>query len=305
MDLSTNLAGISLEHPIMNGGGTCKRLDGEEGVEGFLRTMISAIVVGSITVEPRTGNSGNAYFYCEPFSLNSLGMPNPGVEYWRQNLPEAVRRCHDVNKALIINVAGFNVEDYLLLTEMAVEGGADIVEWNFGCPNIIDGGIQKDIFSFDFELMNEVAEKAEAKVGSDVRVAVKVSPYSNPADIKRVATVCKLHRIVKVLVTTNTFPNGFGFRYPEAPAITPNKGLAGTAGPCLKPIGLGQVVQFKRELEPCMDVVGVGGINSGRDVLHYRMAGATACQVVTAYMERGKSIFNTILDEYISHVTQA
>ncbi|ORT94849.1 dihydroorotate dehydrogenase, partial [Frankia casuarinae] len=55
----SGLCGVSLEHPIMNAAGTCKTA---EDVETFARSAVSMIVVGSITREPRSGNSGNVYW---------------------------------------------------------------------------------------------------------------------------------------------------------------------------------------------------------------------------------------------------
>lgn len=300
LDLSVSLAGVNLEHPIMNAGGTCKRLEGEEGVEGFLKTMVSAVVIGSITVEPRDGNSGNVYSYQDPFSLNSLGMPNPGLKYWQEHLPEAVRRCNEAGKALVMNVAGFNASDYVDLTEMALGGGADIVEENLGCPNVVAGNVQKPVISFDFDLVEEIMLRVTERVGADARVAFKVSPFSDPSALKRMAAICNRYAIVKALVTTNTFPNGFAFGESLKPIITPNNGFGGVGGPAMFGIGLGQVVQFRAALDDRIQVVGVGGISTGKNVRDYLLAKAAAVQVATACIERKGRVFNVLLDELIA-----
>lgn len=69
MELQTEIAGISLEHPLMNAAGTCKTL---EDVKKLSRSATAAVMVGSITMEPRDGNAGDIYWSEKMFSLNSL-----------------------------------------------------------------------------------------------------------------------------------------------------------------------------------------------------------------------------------------
>ena len=76
---------------------------------------------------------------------------------------------------------------------------------------------------------------------------------------------------------------------------SPVNGLAGLAGPAIRPIGLGQVKQFRELLSK--DIIGVGGVDSGQAVRDYQRVGATAVQVTSAYLSRGGDIFRQILEE--------
>src|SRR3989344_7609922 len=168
-----------LEHPIMNGAGLVKRL---EDVREFARTSLSAIVVGSGTMEERLGNSGSVFDGEENlFTVNSLGIPNPGLEYYKRNLPYMVQIAHDHDKALIFSAAGFTPKEFAILTEMAFESGVDGVEQNWGCPNIVDGAVQKSVVSFYLRECYEIVEATKKEIG-DKRFWVKPSPFSNPAD---------------------------------------------------------------------------------------------------------------------------
>ncbi len=295
------LAGVKLEHPIMNAAGTCKSLSGDEGVEGLVKTMTSAIVVGSITKEYRGGNPGNPYYFdrLKSYSINSLGLPNPGIHYWEANLPLAVKMCHDAGKPLIMSVAGFNADEFALLARSAFEGGADIVELNLGCPNILIGGFQKGIISFDPDLVAGILEEVSAKVGPDANVLVKFSPISNPSLLKRLFGVCNRFSVVKGVVNINTYPNGFTSKDGKS-AIEPNNGLGGIGGPVLKPIALGQIRQAKSILHRDTQVIGVGGIWTGQDIKDYLQFGASVVQIATALIERRGQIFSILLDEYLA-----
>ena len=56
-DFSVNIGKVEFQHPIMNGAGHCK---GFQHLDELVNSASSAIVIGSITAEPRDGNpSGN------------------------------------------------------------------------------------------------------------------------------------------------------------------------------------------------------------------------------------------------------
>ncbi len=298
MKLSTTVAGIPLLHPLMNAAGTCKTL---ESVKKLAPSATAAVVVGSITVEPRPGNSGNVYYHDEAgkFSINSLGLPNPGAEYYRQNLPEMVSIAHDNGKPLIVSVAGFSPEEYAMLVELALSAGADLVEVNLGCPNVWNGGKQKRIVCFDHRMVMKVLSFIEHAVGLEANVAVKVSPYSDPYALERMAELIGVWKVVKIVTGSNTFANALVYNKQMKPVIDVPQGLAGLAGPGMKQIALGQVRQFRTHLPGDVQVIGVGGITCAQDVWEYIVSGAAAVQVATAYLERGERVFGEILAELV------
>ncbi len=299
MELKVNLAGIPLEHPLMNAAGTCKLLQGPDGVRELARSAAAAIMVGGITVEQREGNEGEVYWANELFSLNSLGWPNRGKLYYQQHLPEMVAVAHGAGKPLFVNVGGFNPSEYAILAELAFEGGADLVELDLSDPNLWQNGKQKLIPCFDPRLVDEILHRVEEKVGSEAKVAVKLSPFSDPFGLSEVARVIGQSKLVKAVTAVNTFPNALSYDEKGKPRITPGGGLAGLAGPAIKPIALGQVKQLRGMLPEHIDIIGVGGISTGRDILDYFKAGAVAVQVATALLEKRAKIFSLLLTELI------
>ncbi|MDO8689551.1 MAG: hypothetical protein Q7R39_06000, partial [Dehalococcoidia bacterium] len=257
------------------------------------------------------------------FSLNSLGMPNPGAAYYEKHLPAMAALAHDADKPLLVSVAGFTPHEYGELAAVAFDGGADAVELNLGCPNVWQVEQQKPIFDFDpstsgvtypagatterqkpiacFDppLVAEILRCVESRVGSEARVAVKISPFSDPFALGEVAGVIAHYEWVKAVTTTNTFPNAFAYDDAGQPMISPGGGLAGLGGPALKPIGLGQVRQLRSLLPERIQIIGVGGVSHGRDVREYLRAGAAAVQIATAYLERYERVFSTLLAELI------
>src|SRR5688572_16968098 len=85
------VAGVRLAHPVMNAAGTCKLI---EDVDRLVCSRTAAIMVGTITKEPRTPNSGQVYWALQSQSLNSRGLPNPGLPYYRQHMGEIAKKVH-------------------------------------------------------------------------------------------------------------------------------------------------------------------------------------------------------------------
>ena len=287
--------------PLMNGGGCCKTV---EHVRELSRSLAGGIVIGSFTMSNRLINPGNVWRLINGDGLNSLGMPNPGSPYLEANLPEMVTIAHEAEtpKQLIVNVAEFSKEGYAKLTRLALSKGADAVELNLGCPNVItEDDTRKPIASFNLEVMEGIIIAVEEAVGVDAPIWVKVSPYSDPELLKGAAAVILRHPVVKAVTAINTFPSAYGLTDTGKPLI--GVGLAGLSGKALKHIGLGQVKQWSNALQGKVNIIGVGGISSGRDIRDYGLVGASAFQMTTELL-KGDDLdprpFEKVAAEYLN-----
>lgn len=302
MKLATQFMGIPLEHPIGVGAGVCRTM---KQVEQYARSAASFVVIGSITKKPRSTNEGTIYHYEDGLcSVNSIGMGNPGINWYREHLPEMVRVLHEAEKLAILSIAGDTPEEYAELAEMGLEAGADVIEANAGCPNVIQGGTHKRIISYDLELLGGVLKAIQDKVGADARVAVKLSPYSDPYMIPQVADLIAGYPVVKAIATMNTVPNTLLMTADNQAVITVpgSRGLAGMGGPAVRAIANGQIRMFAmhKSLQPPVQIVGVGGVSEGRHVLEKLGLGATLVQVTTACVEEGEEIFSQLLMQIVN-----
>jgi dihydroorotate dehydrogenase (fumarate) len=291
---------INREFPVGNAAGWCKTV---VEVVNLAASAAQFIVVGSFTVLQRDGNSGNTF---NGESLNSLGLPNGGVPYLRECGARMVKLAHDARKQIILSIAGFEPNDFYILAQIARELGFDGIEVNVGCPNLVQGAVRKPIISFipDLvrEIVNEVVRIAKSDNGT-MFVLVKMSPMSNPTNIVDLAYILAKTG-VDAVVTQNTFPNALLFNDDGTLQIqTPDKtGWAGFAGSAIKPMALGQVNQWRKALDSQnagrIQVWGVGGVQSGRDVHDMLRAGASVVQVGTAYFVSGAKIFGEIANQF-------
>jgi dihydroorotate dehydrogenase (fumarate) len=207
-----NLAGLILEGPVMNAAGTCKTAD---EAKKLVSTGVCAIVYGSYTYNEQTGNAGATYHFDNKgvFSINSKGIPNGGRKWLQNNVSELVAIAHNAQKAAIFSVSSSNPEEVAELVEICFEGGADAVEINLACPNLwIESDVgkakQKPIVCFYPEMIEAIAEAVIRRVGKNRRIGGKISPFSNPVELGRIANIMVKTGLFRYFIATNTFPNG-------------------------------------------------------------------------------------------------
>jgi dihydroorotate dehydrogenase len=280
---------FSIEPHVMNA--ACSVAKTPEDVAAMANTNVGAILVGSITVEARDGNPEPRWFPGKDFSLNSFGMPNGGMDYYSKELPGMIEAVHALDKKFVLSIAGFNAEEYGQLAALANKHDIDYLELNLGCPNVSVDGKQKPIASFDVEYIQQILEKATS--ATITPLLIKLSPYSNPAELQRVAAVLATYDQVVGVVTSNTFPNSF-MSADDNPVLANVYG--GMSGKALMPIALGQVKQFRDALPERIAVIGAGGIETFSDVNQFLDAGASAIQSATLIVRDGHSAINQLTE---------
>jgi dihydroorotate dehydrogenase (fumarate) len=303
-ELEIDFCGMKLEGPLMNGAGSCKTL---EEVELLSRSAVAAIMVGSATVKEKHGNEGDIFYYDqedELGSINSIGLKNPGLEYYQTHLPKMIELAHAAGKRLFFSGAGHEINEWVELARLAQQTNVDLFEANFSCPN--EGrweiGVPGRLICFDQGSFWKYMEAIKRYYYGPV--SVKVSPYSDWFELMEAARTVK-ELSVEAVTVCNTFPAAFMFRYgTDRPAVVPHfKGLGGYAGSGMRPIALGQVVQWRNALyDPRIGIIGVGGISAGRHIQEFLWNGANCVQITTQLLKKGRldrSVISPMLSEWI------
>ncbi|TLZ59826.1 MAG: dihydroorotate dehydrogenase, partial [Methanobacteriota archaeon] len=71
--------------------------------------------------------------------------------------------------------------------------------------------------------------------------------------------------------------------------------VGGLSGPAIRPVGVRCVYEIYDAVD--IPIVGVGGIETGRDALEYILAGARAVQIGTGLATRGLAVFSEVTQE--------
>lgn len=263
--LNVNICGVDLKNPVIAASGTFGF--GEEYSKIYDVGILGGISTKGLTLNKKEGNDGIRVFETRGGMLNSVGLQNPGVDgFIEHELP----RMKMLNTAIVANLGGGTLEDYLLGVEKLNDVDIDILELNISCPNVKSGGMAFGIKSkVAYEVVSEVKKVCKKPL------MVKLSP--NAEDIVDMAYKC-CEAGADALSLINTL-KGMAIDIKRRKPIF-NNVFAGLSGPAVKPVALRMVYEVKKATN--VPIVGMGGIVSSNDALEFIMAGATAIQVGTA-----------------------
>lgn len=262
--LKTELLGCTMKNPLIGASGTYGF--GEEYAPFYDPEIIGGISSKGLTLNPRPGNTGQRVYETPSGIMNSIGLENPGVKHFIEEILPEMRKMDTV---ILANLGGHSVEDYLIAAEMLNDADIDMIELNISCPNVASGGM-----AFGLHCQDAAAITAKVKEVSRHKILVKLSPNGdNPAELAKACEAAGADGISLV----NTF-QAMAVDVKNRRAVFDNV-YAGLSGPGIFPIALRMVRDAARAVK--IPVVGMGGIQSAEDVLAMIMVGAKAVEIGT------------------------
>jgi len=264
--LATNLCGIQMNSPLLSASGTYGY--GKEFSRFYDLSLLGAVVVKGITLNPRSGNPGRRLVETPAGLINSIGLENPGVEgFITQEMPF----LREQNVPVIVNISGNTPEEYAALAErLDAEPGIAALEVNISCPNVKQGGM-----AFGASCVSASHVTKEVRSRTKLPLIVKLSP--NVTDIVSIAQAVEAEGADAVSLINTLLAMAIDI-HSRKPILTNTFG--GLSGPAIKPVALRMVWQVAGAVS--VPVVGMGGISSWQDALEFILAGATAVAVGTA-----------------------
>jgi dihydroorotate dehydrogenase (NAD+) catalytic subunit len=267
-DLRTDLAGIELEHPVLNGSGTfdaiaALRTFGDELRERF---PFSAFVSKTITLPPRGGNPPPRLWETPAGLINSIGLPNKGLDgFLEHDLPTLAT----LPVPLVVSVAGFSPDEFETLVQaVADRGEVAALELNVSCPNVKSGCVVGSEAGEMTSLMRRVRPLTAKPL------IVKLTP--NVSSIGPIARAAQ-DEGADALSLINTL---------RAVAVDPasgrpwlGAGSGGLSGPAVRAVALALTAEVAAATE--LPLVGMGGIQDGRHALEFIAQGASCVAVGT------------------------
>ncbi|MEM4485338.1 MAG: dihydroorotate dehydrogenase PyrD [Sulfolobales archaeon] len=266
--LSTDIAGIVLEHPVMNASGI---LGSEpEHIEILAGFGVSAIVTKTITPKPRTGYEPPIVVELRNGGLlNAVGLANPGIEI----IPSLVERARRIRRIIIVSVGGSSERDFTEVAEIAEKSGANAVELNLSCPHT--RGFGMDIGSDPADVARVVGS-----VASILRIPVIAKLGLSDRIIESAGKA--LEKGARALTLINTLKALAVDIYSMKPILTNIFG--GLSGPPIHPIAVRVIYEIYREYKP--EIIGVGGVSDWRDAAEFILVGARAVQIGTTLLKK-------------------
>ena len=210
---------------------------------------LDAFVTKTVTPLPREGNASPRITETAQGMLNAIGLANPGRERF---LAEHLPLLLELGVPLWVSVGGFCAVDYA--ETCARLAGIEAVELNLSCPNVD-------------EAADSAAEiVAACRRATELPLFAKLSAaHPDVAEVARAVAAAGADGLSLV----NTL-RAVALDRHLRPALA--RGSGGLSGPALKPIALHAVSVCHQATG--LPIVGMGGIEAGRDALEFAACGA-------------------------------
>lgn len=262
IDLSVNIAGVTLKNPVMTASGTFG--SGMEYSEFVDLNRLGAVVTKGVALTPWEGNPTPRVAEVYGGMLNAIGLQNPGIDTFINRDLEFLK---DYDTKVIVNVCGKSVEEYVGVVERLADTNVDLLEINVSCPNVKEGAIA---FGQNPDALANITKEIKKKAKQPV--IMKLSP--NVTDIALMAKVAQ-DAGADALSMINTI-TGMKIDVNRRSFVLANK-TGGLSGPAIKPVAVRMVYQAANAVS--IPIIGMGGIATAEDALEFIMAGATGVAV--------------------------
>jgi dihydroorotate dehydrogenase (NAD+) catalytic subunit len=230
---------------LLNASGCLDALTAPETV-----AQLDAFVTKTVTPEPRDGNAPVRIAETELGMLNAIGLANPGRERF---IDEVLPRLRGLQKPIWVSVGGFTARDYAETCARLDDVAA--IELNLSCPNVDEAP----------ESAAEIVAACREATASPLYA--KLSPHAwDVGESVRAVEAAGADGISLV----NTL-RGVVLDARLQPTLARTAG--GYSGPALKPVALAAVHAARSATD--LPIVGMGGVQNGRDALELVACGAT------------------------------
>ena len=284
MNTKVNLAGIEMKNPVTVASGTFGY--GREFSNFFDLGKLGAVITKGTSLKPKSGNKPPRV--CETASgmLNSIGLQNPGVDFFAENDLPFLRKF---DTKIIVNACGSTIDEYVELAKVLNKLDIDGVELNLYCPNVKAGCMA---FGNTYEGVKEVTSRVRKVL--DKPLIVKLTP--NVTDIASIAKAVEDAGADGVSLINTLLGMKIDIEK-RKPVLANNTG--GLSGPAIKPVAVRMVYQVSQAVK--IPILGMGGIVNGDDAIEFMLAGATAISIGAGNFIDPYTSVNTVkqIEEYM------
>ncbi|RKD20892.1 dihydroorotate oxidase B, catalytic subunit [Caminicella sporogenes DSM 14501] len=264
INMSVDLNGLKLKNPVTVASGTFGF--GREFADYIDLNKIGAISVKGLTLEERKGNPTPRVAETPMGMLNSVGLQNPGVEYFiKYELPF----LKQFDTKIIANINGNTIEEYCKIANILSKTSVNSLELNISCPNVKKGGVS---FGREPEMVYEITKKVREYCSK--HLIVKLSP--NVKDIREIAKAAE-EGGADCISLINTLI-GMAVDIEKETTILA-RGIGGLSGPAIKPVAVRMVYEVYNTVS--IPIIGMGGIMNYKDAVEFFLVGASAISIGT------------------------
>lgn len=283
---ATKISSFTFDNCLMNAAGVyC--MTREELLE-IEASAAGSFVTKTGTLNARPGNPEPRYADTLLGSINSMGLPNHGYQYYLDFVTEL--QNNPDSKPHFLSLVGLSQDEtHTILKAVEASDYKGLIELNLSCPNVPG----KPQIAYDFETTEAIL--TEVFTYFTKPLGVKLPPYFDIVHFDQAAAVFNKFPLTFVNCI-NSIGNGLVIE-DETVLIKPKNGFGGIGGDYVKPTALANVHAFYQRLNPSIQIIGTGGVKTGRDAFEHILCGASMVQIGTALHQEGPAIFERITSE--------
>ncbi len=287
--LTREVAGLMFDNPVGLAAGFDKDAELVDELAGL---GFGFIEIGTVTPEPQPGNRKPRLFRLKTDRalINRMGFNNRGMRFARENLEK--RKSHIIiggnigkNKATDNRDA---LDDYLkCLNELY-----DVVDYfavNVSSPNTPDlRQLQEKqpLMNLLGNLMAEIEKKAVKKP-----LFLKIAPDLTEGQLADIVDIVNQLKLAGVVATNTTIARD-GLK--TSSRVINKIGDGGLSGKPLIERSTEIIRYLRKNLDPDIHVIGVGGIMNPADAINKLEAGASLVQIYTGFIYEGPGIARAV-----------
>ena len=217
-----------------------------------------------------------------------MGLPNNGLDYYLEYLLDLQES--EPNRTFILSLVGLSPDEtHEILKTVEASDYKGLVELNLSCPNVPG----KPQIAYDFETTETILREVFSYFTKPL--GIKLPPYFDMVHFDQAAAIYNQFPLAFVNCV-NSIGNGL-YIEDETVAIKPKNGFGGLGGEYIKPTALANVHAFYQRLKPEIQIIGTGGVLTGRDAFEHILCGASMVQVGTTLQKEGLAAFDRITQE--------
>lgn len=195
-------------------------------------------------------------------------------------------------KVIIASIMGRNEAEWTRLAADMEAVGADLIECNFSCPQMVGDGLGAEIG----ENPELVARYTKAvRKGTRLPVLAKMTPNIAHMEEPAKAAVAAGADGIAAINTIRSIMNIDLDNFLSEPRVNGQSIEGGYSGKAVKPIALRFVNEMRKDpVLAEIPISGMGGIENWRDAVEFLLLGCTNLQITTAVMQYGYRIIEDL-----------
>lgn len=198
------------------------------------------------------------------------------------------------DKVMVASIMGSCDEEWVQLSKMVTDAGADLIECNFSCPQMTTHSMGSDVGT-NVELVEQYSRAVAS--ATHLPVIAKMTPNLANMEPPALAALKGGAKGISAINTVKSITNIDFENMSGMPVVNGKSSISGYSGAAVKPIALRFVAQLMQHPEiGKYDISGIGGIETWRDAVEFLLLGAKNIQVTTSVMQYGYRIVEDMIN---------